>query len=215
MIGLAISHTVSFVLNYRRRGEYLKVSPAQQAQAPYGRLVILHLAIILGAGRASFSLPAPQQVTDALRIAMLLQMVLPGAPCIYYGDEIGMEGRHDPDNRRGYPPDPGARDQDLRAFVRAAIAARRANPALRSGSVRVVAADGGAVAILREGGGQRSVLAFNAGDESAMLAVRLDANAARWTAIPLPGSSAFVPLSEAGVVRFDVEARSGAVYLLD
>ena len=43
---------------------------------------------------------------------------LPGAPCIYYGDEIGMEGDHDPDNRRAYPADPTAGDRDLRAFVR-------------------------------------------------------------------------------------------------
>lgn len=47
-VGLAVSHTVSFVVNYLGRHENLKVSPAQQAGAPYGRLVILHLAIILG-----------------------------------------------------------------------------------------------------------------------------------------------------------------------
>jgi len=58
VIGLAISHTISFVVNYRGRGEYLKVSPAQQAQAPYGRLVILHLAIILG-GIVSLAIGSP------------------------------------------------------------------------------------------------------------------------------------------------------------
>ena len=42
----------------------------------------------------------------ALRLAMLVQATLPGAPCIYYGDEIGLDGDHDPDNRRAYPADP-------------------------------------------------------------------------------------------------------------
>ena len=40
---------------------------------------------------------------DSLRIATLLQMTLPGAPCIYYGDEIGMAGSMDPLCRRGFP----------------------------------------------------------------------------------------------------------------
>ena len=43
---------------------------------------------------------------DAVRLAMLLQMTLPGAPCVYYGDEIGMEGLMDPDCRRAFPSDP-------------------------------------------------------------------------------------------------------------
>ena len=48
-LGLAISHGASFVVNYLGRREYLRVSAGRQMFAPYGRLVILHLAILLGA----------------------------------------------------------------------------------------------------------------------------------------------------------------------
>jgi hypothetical protein len=48
-IGLAISHTASFLINYVGRGEYRRVSVARQMFAPYGRLVILHLTILFGA----------------------------------------------------------------------------------------------------------------------------------------------------------------------
>jgi hypothetical protein len=48
-IALAISHGVSFWWNYLRGGEYRRTSPAQLMLAPYGRLLALHVTIILGA----------------------------------------------------------------------------------------------------------------------------------------------------------------------
>jgi hypothetical protein len=48
-VGLAISHTASFLVNFVGRGEYSRVSAARQMVAPYGRLVILHLTILFGA----------------------------------------------------------------------------------------------------------------------------------------------------------------------
>jgi len=48
-IGLGFSHGVSFWTNYLGRGEYKKLAPAQVMMQPYGRLVIMHLTILLGA----------------------------------------------------------------------------------------------------------------------------------------------------------------------
>lgn len=48
--GMAISHAASFFLNYIGRREYLTVSPGQQMFSVYGRVVALHLTIVLGAG---------------------------------------------------------------------------------------------------------------------------------------------------------------------
>jgi hypothetical protein len=48
LIGLAISHGVSYRFNYIGRGEYLRTSVARQMGAPYGRLFVLHLTIIVG-----------------------------------------------------------------------------------------------------------------------------------------------------------------------
>jgi hypothetical protein len=47
--GLAISHVASFFLNYIGRREYLAISPGQQMFSVYGRVVALHLTIVLGA----------------------------------------------------------------------------------------------------------------------------------------------------------------------
>lgn len=83
---------------------------------------------------------------SALRLAMLFLMTYPGAPCIYYGDEIGMEGGRDPDCRRSFPWPDGVGpswpwNSDLLDYTRRVIALRRAHPALRRGSyVRLYAA---------------------------------------------------------------------------
>jgi neopullulanase len=74
-----------------------------------------------------------QEDRAALKLATLFQMTFPGAPCVYYGDEIGMEGNHDPDCRRAFPWDEARWDHDLLAFFRRAIALRHAHPALRRG----------------------------------------------------------------------------------
>jgi neopullulanase len=124
----------------------------------------------------------------ALRLAMLLQLVLPGAPCIYYGDELAMEGGSDPDCRRAYPTGLDAGDREVRAFIRAAIAARREHVALRRGTVRLAAATGRAVALVREADGRRALVVVNAGRSSASLSVPLPAPA--WgplRAVDLPG----------------------------
>lgn len=49
VVGLFISHGLSYRLNYIGRGEYLRTTAAQQMFAPYGRLVVLHVTVIFGA----------------------------------------------------------------------------------------------------------------------------------------------------------------------
>ena len=67
------------------------------------------------------------------REAVVFQMTWPGAPTIYYGDEAGLCGWTDPDNRRGYPW--GREDQDLIQFHRDIIKVHKSSEALMKGSV--------------------------------------------------------------------------------
>ena len=107
-----------------------------------------------------------------LHLAMLLQLTLPGAPSIYYGDELAMAGAADPDCRRAYPPVGAELDADAaatRSFVRDVIGARMTHETLRGGAVRVVAAANRSVAVSRVAGGRRAIVAVNAGEDSAEL----------------------------------------------
>lgn len=68
-----------------------------------------------------------------MREAVVFQMGWPGAPTLYYGDEAGVCGFTDPDNRRPYPW--GREDKGMLEFYKAAIALHKAYPVLRKGSV--------------------------------------------------------------------------------
>lgn len=72
-----------------------------------------------------------------LRLATLFQLTMPGAPGIYYGDEIGMNGGQDPMNRGAFPWDkPETWDRETLELTRALIRLRKAHPALRNGEWR-------------------------------------------------------------------------------
>ncbi len=109
----------------------------------------------------------------AVRIATLLQMTLPGAPCIYYGDEVGLPGEQDPDNRRAFPWDRARWDHAHRVFVRDLIGLRKRHRALRDGELRVLAAVGQTFAMLRTAEGQSFVVAANAAGSEAILDLTL------------------------------------------
>lgn len=97
----------------------------------------------------------------ALQLATLFQMSYPGAPSIYYGDEIGMEGRRDPDCRRAFPWNEALWNHELRAYFKQAIALRRAHPALRTGAYQALYAHDGVYAFARRLGDDYVVVALN------------------------------------------------------
>lgn len=76
-----------------------------------------------------------------LRLAVLFQMTFPGAPCVYYGDEIGLEGADDPDCRRAFPWEESRWDHDLHRWFRRCIHLRREHPVLRWGLFHPLYAD--------------------------------------------------------------------------
>lgn len=81
-------------------------------------------AFCLDEGHASLAM-------SRLWLTVLLQMTLPGVPCVYYGDERGMEGFRDPYNRAAFPWDGGR--MDCATVFRNAIAVRKALPVLTTG----------------------------------------------------------------------------------
>ena len=101
---------------------------------------------------------------EVFREAVLVQMTWPGAPTIYYGDEAGVCGWTDPDNRRTYPW--GYEDKELIAFHQAMIQIHKQNPALRRGSLKQLLAGEQLIAYGRFCKGNYCVVAVNNGESS-------------------------------------------------
>ncbi len=97
-----------------------------------------------------------------LREAVVIQMTWPGAPTIYYGDEAGVCGFTDPDNRRTYPW--GHEDQDLIAFHKAIIKIHKSHKEFLTGSLKYMEEDYNIIGYGRFNKIEQSVILINNND---------------------------------------------------
>ena len=73
-----------------------------------------------------------------LRLAAVIQFTFPGVPCLYYGDEIGLEDAESFGSRNCFPWDESSWDQDLLNFYKRLIALRKRHPVLAEGAFQVL-----------------------------------------------------------------------------
>lgn len=98
---------------------------------------------------------------EKTKLAFLIQMAYPGAPAIYYGDEIGLEGGKDPENRRAFPWKESSWNQELRTWVKTLVATRKRIPALRRGDFQRLMAEDGLYVFVRKLGEEKVLIALN------------------------------------------------------
>ena len=104
-----------------------------------------------------------------MREAVVMQMTWVGAPTIYYGDEAGVCGFTDPDNRRTYPW--GHEDQELIAFHKEAIRIHKEHPALKTGSLKILGGEENILSYARFKGHDRIIVVINNRSERAEVKV--------------------------------------------
>ena len=104
-----------------------------------------------------------------MREAVVMQMTWVGAPTVYYGDEAGVCGFTDPDNRRTYPW--GHEDHELIAFHKEAIRIHKEHPALRTGSLKILGGEENILSYARFKGHDRIVVVINNRSERAEVKV--------------------------------------------
>jgi neopullulanase len=104
---------------------------------------------------------------SALRMCVLAMMTLPGAPCIYYGDEIGLSAAGDPNCRAAFPwENEDNWDLPLLSHYQKATALRNNHPVLRTGVFETIYAEGDIYACRRVLDDKVAIIIFNIGKDS-------------------------------------------------
>jgi neopullulanase len=147
----------------------------------------------------------------ALKLCVLFQMTMPGAPCIYYGDEIGMSGGDDPHCRAAFPwYAEGSWDADLLAFYRRATALRHRYPALRVGTFQTLYATRNVYSYQRKLADQEVVVLFNISNQAKSVRLPVPDITSQSLVEVWPGSDNVYTVKQ-GKLSIKIPAREGVV----
>ncbi len=176
-------------MNYPWRGVVLEFFAKGQISVSEfeGRLADLRNQYRLDASAVEFNLLGSHDA-ERLRLAcgdqlwrerqaILFQMMYPGTPCIYYGEEIGMIAGTDPDNRYPMLWNPEQWDSDLLSFYQIVLATRRDHNCLRRGIYEplVVDDENCIFGFMRTDENERVLVLFNQSDEAQTVGISTEA----------------------------------------
>jgi neopullulanase len=147
---------------------------------------------------------------SSLELALLFTHTYPGAPCIFYGDEIGLNGRHDPECRKAFIWEEDRWDKEILSYTKECMRLRTEHPALRRGTFQRLCAEGNLYAFGRGLDGQRCIIAFNTGHE--LQRVRLDLESfGAGSYQPIFGQASAAP--DGSGIHLELSPRSGVLLI--
>jgi glycosidase len=155
-------------------------------------------------------LESAQGNIDKLKITTLFQMTYVGTPHIWYGDEVGMMGKHDPDCRRpfNWKYNNDKEKVALRDYYKKLIQIRKDNIALRRGSFQTLLTKGMIYGFLREYKGEKIIVIIN--NENKTKTVTLDTGLGMRSVNNLLTNKQY-PLKNGNILEIELAPQTGAI----
>ncbi len=147
---------------------------------------------------------------SSVELSTLLLLTFPGAPSIYYGDEVGLPGRLDPDSRRGFPLE-SQWERDVLDYHRQLISIRHNYPALRTGSYKVIYAQGTLYIFARILDAEELIIAVNAGTAEVTATIKVEALTSQPSKV-LYGAGEISWSDKKHSLTINVPSRSGSIF---
>lgn len=193
----------SIALGFFAHGETDGVEMLDHCTRLYGRHALATTLVnhnLLGSHDTPRFLTEAREEPWRAALATVFQLTFPGAPGIYYGDEVGMKGGDDPGCRGAMRWDEVGREPALMATIAEITALRRRYSALRSGAFRPLTATSDLVAFQRSAGRSQFVVAFNRGSTSESVDMAGDGSTV-WGSGELVGDRLLVSARSAVIIR--------------
>jgi neopullulanase len=150
---------------------------------------------------------------SAILLATMFLMTYTGAPSIYYGDEIGLTGGHDPLNRAAMPWADDMWDLGLLHEFQKLIALRKGNAALRRGTYRTLYARDDVHVHARELAGETVIVAINAGRDTRRVDIPAAISLGEGDVLEEAWTHAAVRVDHGMLRDVRLDPRSGRVFL--
>ena len=183
------STVLAFAAGGKAAELYANIELMREAYPPQAFYALMNMLSTHDRARSLHSLgwqtddASPSEIALAkqrLKLALFFQMTFPGAPTVYYGDEVGVTGGDDPYNRASYPwADLGGQpDTALLAEFKRLIKLRNDNPVLRRGSIDApLLLDDHVIVLYRQMADKIAISASNNADTAHSVTVSLPAKA--------------------------------------
>lgn len=122
---------------------------------------------IIGTNDTERILTVLDENIELMRLLVVIQFTLPGVPLICYGDEAGVKGGKEPDNRKSYPW--GKENEELIKFYQKIIGIRNSEIALKKGELNIFEVDSEVLAFERSYENERIIVLVNVSKEMKLI----------------------------------------------